>query len=190
MSKYIVAVGITACVAIALMAYNKIPIRHTIRDLLSKEMPLETVKSVDLNRYQGAWYSVYEFYAWFQDGCKCTMAEYSFTDDGKVAVKNSCLRDGKLTTATATAWPINNGDNSKLYVMFKAPFKGKYYILSLGDDYQYSLVGTPDRNYLWILSREKTIGDDTLNRLKSKAEELGFDSSRLLKVDQDCPVSH
>lgn len=47
MSKYIVAVGITGCVAIALMAYNKIPIRHTIRDLLSKEMPLETVKSVD-----------------------------------------------------------------------------------------------------------------------------------------------
>ena len=105
MFKYIVLAGIFTCIAI--MAFLKLPIKYIVRDLLSKEMPLETVQNVDLNRYQGVWFSVYEFYAWFQSGCKCTKAEYLLTDSGKVEVKNSCYRDGNFVTATAVAWPIN-----------------------------------------------------------------------------------
>ncbi|WP_428565632.1 MAG: lipocalin family protein [Solidesulfovibrio sp. DCME] len=189
MFKFIVLTGICLCIAILTVAFVKLPIKYIIRDLFAKEMPLETVQNVDLNRYQGTWFSAYEFYAWFQAGCKCTKAEYLLTDSGKVEVKNSCYRDGNLVTATAIAWPINKGDNSKLYVQFRAPFKGKYYILSIDEDYQHVLVGTPDRNYLWILSRTKTIDENTFKEFKAKAEELGFDSSRFLKVNHECSRS-
>ncbi|WP_139311608.1 lipocalin family protein [Desulfovibrio sp. DV] len=186
MFKYIVLAGACLSISIVVVAFSKSPLKYIMRDLFSKEMPLETVKDVDLGRYQGVWYSVYEYYAWFQAGCKCTRAEYSLADNGKVEVKNSCYRNGALVVATAIAWPINEGDNSKLYVQFKAPFKGKYYILSIDEGYQHALVGTPDRNYLWILSREKTIDANTFNEFELKANSLGFDCSRLLDVNQEC----
>jgi len=164
----------------------KLPIIEIARDIFAKEKPLETVKNIDINRYQGVWHSVYEFPAWFQVGCRCTKAEYVVKNDRNIEVKNSCLRNGKLKESVAVAWPITEGDNSKLYVKFKNPFKGKYYIISLDADYRYALVGTPNRHYLWMLSREKEIDDNTFNSFKNKAQELGFDTSRLTKVDQTC----
>jgi len=166
----------------------KLPIKYIIRDLFSNELALETVQNIDLARYQGRWYSVYEFYAWFQDGCNCTKAEYSIIAGGKIEVNNSCYREGTISAASAIAWPINDGDNSKIYVKFSPFSKGKYYIISLDKDYQHALVGTPDRNYLWVLSRTTTIDDLQLAAFKLNAEKLGFDTSRLLKVDQVCPV--
>ena len=43
--------------------------------------------------------------------------------------------------------------NAKLKVRFFWPFSGDYWIIDLGADYEYAVVGHPKRNYLWILSR-------------------------------------
>jgi len=188
--KYIVLFLIVLSITTYIIFPFKLPIKLIARDLFSKEKPIETAQNVDINRYQGLWYSLYEFYAWFQGGCNCTKAEYTLISEGKVEVKNSCYREGAISTVSAIAWPIIDGDNSKLYVKFNPFSKGKYYIISLDEDYQHALVGTPDRNYLWILSRTTTIDDLTLAAFKSDAEKLGFDSSRLLEVNQSCTVTN
>jgi lipocalin len=63
----------------------------------------------------------------------------------------------------------------------------RYFIISVDNDYKLALVGTPDRNYLWILSRDKTIDAQSLAVLKAQAEEQGFDTGKLRKVEQPCP---
>ena len=74
--------------------------------------------------------------------------------------------------------------NAKLKVQFFWPFKGKYWIIDLADDYSYAVVSHPDKDYLWILSRtpkmEKSIHDQILLRLKEK----GFDLTKLQKTEQ------
>ncbi len=148
-----------------------------IKKLLEK--PLETVKSVDLNRYVGRWYEIASFPQHFQKGCKYTTATYSLNDDGSIQVKNSCIKDGEPSTAIGKATVADHTTRAKLNVQFKWPFKGKYWILELADDYSYAMVGHPNRKYLWILSRKPWLSKKTYTYLLISAMSKGFDIGNL-----------
>jgi apolipoprotein D and lipocalin family protein len=47
--------------------------------------------------------------------------------------------------------------------------------------YRHAIVGTPDRKYLWILSRTPKITERQYRELSGNAERLGFDLSRLIR---------
>jgi hypothetical protein len=56
---------------------------------------------------------------------------------------------------------------------------------SFYDDYKYAIIGTPSKEYLWILSRDKTISDEVLNKLLEKISNMGFDKSKLIYTIQE-----
>jgi apolipoprotein D and lipocalin family protein len=152
-------------------------------------VPLQTVPSVNLEKYAGRWYEIASFPQRFQKGCHCTFAEYTPTGKGYVRVYNSCRRDssrGKEPTITGRAYPVKGSNNAKLRVQFFWPFRGDYWIIELADDYSYAVVGAPGRNYLWILSRSPKMSDEAYATLLSKVSAMGFDISRLQKTDQSC----
>jgi apolipoprotein D and lipocalin family protein len=152
-------------------------------------VPLQTVPSVNLEKYAGRWYEIASFPQRFQKGCHCTFAEYTPTGKGYVRVYNSCRRDssrGKEPTITGRAYPVKGSNNAKLRVQFFWPFRGDYWIIELADDYSYAVVGAPGRNYLWILSRSPKMSDEAYAILLSKVSAMGFDISRLQKTDQSC----
>ena len=43
-----------------------------------------------------------------------------------------------------------------------------------------ALVGTPDREYLWVLSRAPRLEDDALQAELDYAASLGFDTSKVV----------
>jgi apolipoprotein D and lipocalin family protein len=43
------------------------------------------------------------------------------------------------------------------------------------------LVGTPDRQYLWILSRSPQLDRETYQRLVEKGRDLGFPVEQLIR---------
>ena len=148
---------------------------------------LQTVPYVDLNKYMGKWYEIASFPNRFQNGCTCTTAEYTLTDNGYVTVENRCIRNsinGKHSYIKGKVFVVKNSGNAKLKVQFFWPFRGKYWIIDLAEDYSYAVVGHPNRKYLWILSRtpemEKVIYDSLINRLKDK----GFDLNKLKMTQQ------
>jgi apolipoprotein D and lipocalin family protein len=147
--------------------------------------PLPTVDAVDLERYAGKWYEIGSIPTRFQKGCRCTTAEYSLTDKNYVKVTNRCRREGEWDTAEGKAFVQKGSNNAKLKVQFFWPFKGKYWILALADDYSYAMVGHPNRDYLWILSREPQLPDAALRELLARAESLGFDTSRITYTEQE-----
>ena len=71
-------------------------------------------------------------------------------------------------------------------VSFFKPFSGDYYIIHLDENYNYALIGTPDRKYLWILSRTPQLGTSTYNQLVNTAKNNGFKTDHMLKIKQDC----
>lgn len=154
--------------------------------------PLPTVGGVDLKRYAGKWYEVTRLPNRFQnDGCKAT-AEYTAQADGSIKVVNRelCL-DGKNNEVVGRATPVPGSQNARLRVKFgglaalaPSPKDGNYWIIKLADDYSVSLVGTPDRKYLWLLAREPKVDEKTLNAYVEGARVLGFDTSKLLRVDR------
>ena len=83
-------------------------------------------------------------------------ADYELAIDGSINVINHCKEgglDGKLKEAVGTAKIVDEQTNAKLKVSFYWPFYGNYWIIALGDDYEYAVVSEPKRQYLWILSR-------------------------------------
>ncbi len=58
---------------------------------------------------------------------------------------------------------------------------GDYWIMRLQGDYQYSLVGTPDRNYLWVLSRDQEADESAVTDLLDYAGTLGFPVTQVIR---------
>lgn len=157
----------------------------------ARNLPLDTVDYVDLNRYLGKWYEIARFDQKFQKGCTATAADYSLRSDGDIKVINKCRLgspDGKLKEAEGRAWIKDRHTNAKLKVQFflrgirLGIFAGKYWILDLDEDYQHALVGDPSRKYLWILSRTNKMDEKVYDELVKKAEDMHFDTSKLLKT--------
>jgi apolipoprotein D and lipocalin family protein len=149
--------------------------------------PPTVVPHVDLTRYLGVWYEVASFPQQFQKGCSDTQAEYTLKNNGEIEVLNSCFRNGKKDTAKGTAWVVDKTNNAKLKVSFFWPFRGDYWIIDLGSDYEYAVVAGPTRNYLWILAREPRMDKATYAKIVQSLQDRGFDVARLqptLRSDQ------
>lgn len=152
----------------------------------TKHAYLPTNKSVDINSYKGTWYEVARFEHFFEKGCKNVTATYNLRDDEKIDVINRCtnIEDNKKKEATGIAYATDD-TNSKLKVSFFRPFYGDYWIIDVDKDYKVALVGSPSREYLWILSRTKTIDEKTKGNLLIKAAAFGFDSKKFIWTIQE-----
>lgn len=137
--------------------------------------PLQTVSSVDLNKYLGKWYEIYRLPNWFEDDdCMTVTAEYGLRDDGGVSVLNTCHKASKKDEAKGIAKIVEGSNNSKLRVSFFRPFYGDYWILDLANDYSWVLIGEPAGKYFWILARDKKLSPELEESLLVKAEKLGY----------------
>jgi len=149
---------------------------------IAMSQSLPTVPYVDLKKYAGKWYEIAAFPQWFQKGCYCSTAEYTLTDKGFVIVENNCNKNGingKKSNIKGKAFVEENSGNAKLKVQFFWPFKAKYWIIDLADDYSYAVIGHPNRKYLWILSRTPTMDDAIYQQIISRIKEKGFDISKI-----------
>ncbi len=150
---------------------------------------LQTVSFVDVNQYLGKWYEIARLPQVFQPGCTAVTAEYSLNDDGSVKVFNFCrILDpvrGFPISITGKALPVDE-TNSKLDVtFFNGLAQGKYWVLELDANYQWALVGDPDRVSLYVLSRTPTLDEGIYQELlKAAVEKHGYDISRLIKTRQ------
>lgn len=165
------------CFILSLTAINAFSMGKT-RDLPK----LETVSHVDLNRYLGKWYEVARFTLSFEKNCVGATANYSLREDGSINVINTCFKGtlaGKLKTAHGHAKVVDKETGSKLKVSFFGPFYAPYWIIDLGENYEYAVVGSPNRDTLWILSRTPALDPAVLKSILERAELKGFDTAKL-----------
>ena len=152
-----------------------------------KSQTLQTVPSVDLKKYAGKWFEIASYPQRFQKGCHGTTAEYTWSEKGYVIVENRCNKGGltgKPSSIKGKAFVEKNSGNAKLKVQFFWPFKGKYWIIDLADDYSYAVVSHPNKKYLWILSRTPKIQDATYQQILFRLKEKGFDLTKLQLTEQ------
>jgi len=149
--------------------------------------PLPVVPYVDVTRYTGVWYEIARYPHSFQEGCVGSKATYTLRDDGKISVLNECHDksfSGKIRSAKGKAWVVDKESNAKLKVSFFWPFAGDYWIIDLGKNYEYSVIGHPSREYLWILSRTRKMEGELYEAILSRLKDKQYDTSKLIKTDQ------
>lgn len=163
----------------------------------SRSEPVRTVPSVDLNKYSGVWYEIAKYPNKFQKDCVGnTTATYTLKGEAKLEVLNRCLKkDGTTNDAKAAGKVDDKKTNAKLKVRFAPGFTSflpmvwaDYWVIDLADDYSYSVVGTPDRKYFWILSRKAEMDDATYQAILRRAEGQGFVPAKVVKTPQGLEV--
>jgi len=157
----------------------------------ARKSELDVVQSVDLSRYVGRWYEIARLPNGFQKKCiDAVTAEYSIRPDGKIGVINRCRKaSGEFTTAKGKAKIADKKTNAKLKVTFFWPFYGDYWILDLGPNYEYAVVGEPGRKYLWILSRSPQIDEALYQQLLQKMAAQGFNIEMMIRTSQPATES-
>jgi apolipoprotein D and lipocalin family protein len=155
--------------------------------------PLRVADAVDLNRYAGKWYEVARFPNKFQNKCSGdVVAQYTVRPDARIDVVNQCRNaDGRVIAARGIARKGRAGNNAVLQVRFAPAILsflpavwGDYWILALGPDYTWSVVGTPSREFLWILSRTPSMSDASYAQAIEIVKGNNFDAGRLVRTPQ------
>jgi len=144
---------------------------------------LATVPHVDLSSYMGVWYEIARIDHSFQKGCIKSSATYTMLPDGEIEVINRCVdvKDGRIREVKGRAWSVDPVGNSRLKVSFFWPFRGDYWIVDLGRDYEYAVVGAPNRRYLWILARQPVMDESVYNGILEKLRVQGFAVEQLIR---------
>ncbi|ASC58862.1 lipoprotein Blc [Vibrio vulnificus] len=150
----------------------------------------ETVKPVDefnLQNYLGKWYEIARLDHSFEAGLTQVTAQYTLKDDGGVAVLNKgfLADENQWKEAEGKAYFVNGDSEGYLKVSFFGPFYGSYVVFALDKtDYQYAFVSGPNTDYLWLLARTPTVDQSLIDTFVAMAKERGFDTERLIFVEQ------
>ena len=137
----------------------------------------------DPARYAGLWYEVARFPAPFQAGCTNTETEYAVIGANKLSVRNSCMKNGRLSVIEGSATVAGPG---RLKVRLNGvPVTGDYWILWVDEGYRTAVVGAPSGRVGWILNRDPQIPADRLKAAQQVLEFNGYDLSRLTATRQE-----
>lgn len=144
------------------------------------------VSPFDANRYLGKWYEIARLDHRFERGKDHVTATYAQRNDGGISVLNRGYDPVKKqwSESDGKAYFTGNPNIAALKVSFFGPFYGGYNVIALDDDYQYALVSGPNRDYLWILSRQPKIPDSVKQDYLTTAKRLGFAVDKLIWVNQ------
>jgi apolipoprotein D and lipocalin family protein len=151
--------------------------------------PLDVAPNVDLQRFQGKWYEVAKLPRSTQSDCNATTQYFTMNASGGVDVRNEChlgSATGQLKSV-AMAAKIDDPSVPAKLSLDVGGFYGDYWILEVGDHYEYAVVGTPSRSYLWILSRTPSLDPTAMKGVLDRASSKKFDVSRIEYTPQPQP---
>ncbi|WP_339657634.1 lipocalin family protein [Flavobacterium frigidarium] len=145
------------------------------------------VTNFEKDKYLGKWYEIARLDFKFEKGLNNTTAEYSLRDDGKIRVDNKGydFKKDKWKQSVGKAKFVGEENVAMLKVSFFGPFYAGYNVLAIDKDYKYALVSGDSLDYLWILSREKTIPDSVKEDYLKQAQAIGYNTDDLIWVEHN-----
>ncbi|MDX2003307.1 MAG: lipocalin family protein [Chitinophagales bacterium] len=151
-------------------------------------LPVTVDSNANQAQFLGTWYEIASIPQFFNIGCQCTSAEY-VANGSNIIVKNSCRLGGATigipNNIQGTATVPDPNVFGKIKVRFPvSPVDADYWILEFDPNGQYMLVGDPNKNSLFILSRTRTLNQGIYNNLVSTAQDMCFDVNKLKITNQ------
>lgn len=156
-----------------------------------------TVPFFDPKKYTGDWYSLASMPLIYEKDCYRSMANYSYDCiTGQIKLVNTCIKaDGTCYTRSGVGRIPDSESPGKLIIKFTDglpsgslepsvstipadPGWSPYWIHWTDYD-NYSIVGVPSGEFLWILGRKKQTTADNLFKLATLIKTLGYDLNKI-----------
>jgi apolipoprotein D and lipocalin family protein len=148
----------------------------------------KTVDYVDMERFSGDWYVIALIPTYFEKEAFNGIENYQLDDKGIIRVKYTYSKGQKKIvdkTMYQKGWIYNEETNAEWRIQPLWPLKLPYYIMELGDNYDYTVIGTNNYKYLWIMSRTPLMDMGILSEIINRMIALGYDSSKIIMMPQD-----
>jgi len=171
-------------IVILTIALLILPISVWTKDELPELRPVE---SLDVNRCTGTWFEIARLKYFFEKNVVAGTSTLLIRPNGDFRIINEGRKGsftGKWVSAKGVAWRADKKSISRFKVRFFWPFYGQYWVIEVGKDYEYIVVGHPKRKHLWILSRTPQIDKSVYAGILERIKERGFDMSRLEEIPQ------
>ncbi len=166
-------------------ALSFITILFYLAGCASKNEPLKLVDTVDVPKFMGKWYVIANIPTFIEKGATHGIEEYTWNEkENRIDVMFTQMKDGEKKEYPQKAW-VDNKAGSKWKIQFFWPLKFDYLIVDLAKDYSWTVVGVPDRDHVWIMSREKTLDEKTYSEIVNRLNDQKFDISKIEKVKQN-----
>ncbi len=149
---------------------------------------LVPVPKVDLGRFMGTWYVIANIPSYLEKNCFNAIEQYDQINDSKIKITFSCNKgsfDGKYKENHFTGFVEKEGNGALWKVQPFWPIKLPYIVIELAEDYSYTVIGYPSRDYLWIMAREKTMSESSYREIVERLKTVHqYDTGKILLVPQ------
>jgi apolipoprotein D and lipocalin family protein len=149
--------------------------------------PLPTVQAVDLKKFMGDWYVISNIPTIVEKGAHNAIEHYDLNTDGTIAITFTYFKDafdGPLKRYTMTGTPVPGTNNAQWTVSPFWPLRFPYHTIELDPDYQWVVVATPNRSYLWIMARSPRMDETLLKTITDRMIGRGFKAADIQRVPQ------
>lgn len=145
------------------------------------------VQNFDVKKYTGTWYEIARIDFKQERNLNSTVAQYTLKNNVDIKVENSGYNYVKEEWKDAVGNAKFRGSTTEgaLKVSFFGPFYSGYNVFAVDKDYKYALVGGKNYDYLWILSREKSIPEDVKQKYLKIATDFGYDVNDLIWIEHN-----
>src|SRR5690606_26139997 len=145
------------------------------------------VQGFQKDKYLGEWYEIARMDFHWEKNLKNVMASYALNEDGSIRVNNQGydVVKEKYKQSIGKALFVRSEEEGALKVSFFGPFYSGYHVVMIDDDYRYALVFGDNLDYMWRLSREKTIPEDIKQKYLVYAQRAGYTTDKLVWTIQE-----
>lgn len=149
---------------------------------------MQTVPYVDIERFMGDWYVIANIPTFIEKRATNAIESYRLNSKGQIETTFTFFQDnpsGKKKVYRPTGFIYNTETNAEWRMQFIWPFKAPFLVIDLDDDYSYTVIGVPNRKYVWIMSREPILSDDIFSKITQRLAGIGYDISKIQKIVQE-----
>lgn len=152
---------------------------------------LKTVDYVDIQRFMGDWFVIANIPTFLEKDAYNPLESYRLDDDGSIATTfsfNAGAIDGEKKVYKPRGFITNTETNAEWGMQFLWPIKADYRIVYLDEDYQHTVIGRNNLDYVWIMARQPKISEKMMKELTQFVASLGYDSSLLELAPHQMPL--
>ena len=148
---------------------------------------METVPFVDIKRFMGDWFVIANIPTFIEKDATNAIESYKLNEKGEIETTFTFYQNspnGLKKEYRPKGFIYNSKTNAEWRMQFFWPFKMPFLIIDLAEDYSHTVIGYPNRNYVWIMARKPQMTDETYARIIKKLKSVSYDVSRIEKVPQ------
>lgn len=148
---------------------------------------LKTVDYVDIPRFMGDWYVIAVIPNIIEKNVVNSIESYSLNEDGTIAVRYTYRKGGpqgkeKLMRPKGKIYDTKTNAEWRMRVFW--PFWAKFMIIDLAEDYRYTVIGVPNRKFLWIMSRSPKLAEADYSAILKRLKKQDYDLDKIKKIPQ------